>query len=141
MAISSTLLKATLPGCSLRCCYAVTVVSLLCHYFVTMQVAAMQVDNVYRPTEDTTGRHRQLLTALADAALQRAKRAMQQTSTTGQFHLPVLHFLALTLLPNCKATAVSADTQKQQPLVFLHFCETRDADAVALHCAHYSLKL
>ena len=43
----------------------------------------MQVDNVYRPTEDTTGRHRQLLTALADAALQRAKRAMQLTSDAG----------------------------------------------------------
>ena len=52
-----------------------------------MQVAAMQVDNVYRPTEDTTGRHRQLLTALADAALQRAKDVMQHSSTAGQFCL------------------------------------------------------
>lgn len=51
-----------------------------------MQVAAMQLDNVYRPTEDTTGRHRQLLTALADAALRRAKGAVQQsTSIAGQF--------------------------------------------------------
>ena len=44
----------------------------------------MQADNVYRPTEDTNGQHRQLLTALADAALQHAKGVMQQTSTAGQ---------------------------------------------------------
>ena len=41
----------------------------------------MQARNVYRPTEDSSGRHRQLLTALADAALHHAKRMMQQ-------HLP-----------------------------------------------------
>ena len=46
----------------------------------------MQADNVYRPTEDTTGRHRQLLTALADAALQRAQTAMQPKPAPGQFY-------------------------------------------------------
>ena len=51
------------------------------------QVAGMQADNVYRPTEDTTGRHRQLLTALADAALLRAKGIMQRPSEHGQFCL------------------------------------------------------
>lgn len=64
--------------------YSVTMLLLSCHcsatYIIAMQVAAMQADNVYRPTEDTTGWHKQLLTALADAALQRAKSVMQHTS-------------------------------------------------------------
>lgn len=47
----------------------------------------MQAGNVYRPTEDTSGRHRQLLTALADAALQRARIAMQPNTAAGQFCL------------------------------------------------------
>lgn len=37
-----------------------------------MLITQMAVKNIYRPTEDTTGSHRQLLAALADAALQQA---------------------------------------------------------------------
>ncbi len=37
----------------------------------------MQAGNVYRPTEDTHGRHRLLLADLADTVLQHAKVIMQ----------------------------------------------------------------
>ena len=43
----------------------------------------MHAGKLYRPTEDTTGQHRQLLTALADAVLHHAKGLMQQVSPTG----------------------------------------------------------
>ncbi len=46
----------------------------------------MQAGNVYRPTEDITGRHRQLLTALADAALHHAKAIMQADLAAGNTH-------------------------------------------------------
>lgn len=61
----------------------------------------MQVDNVYRPTEDTTGRHRHLLIALADAALKRAQSAMQPNSPAGQtpLLLNILLSLHAVLLP------------------------------------------
>lgn len=44
----------------------------------------MQAGNVYRPTEDTAGQHRQLLTALADTMLQHAKHVMQAASVAGE---------------------------------------------------------
>ncbi len=40
-------------------------------------MGAMQAGNVYRPTEDTRGRHRLLLADLADTVLQHAKVIMQ----------------------------------------------------------------
>ena len=49
-----------------------------------MQVSAMQSGNIYRPTEDADGRHRQLLNDLGNAVLQRAKSSMQHDSSTGK---------------------------------------------------------
>ena len=47
------------------------------HSKMLLQVGAMRAGNVYRPTEDTRGRHRLLLADLADTVLQHAKVIMQ----------------------------------------------------------------
>lgn len=48
-----------------------------------MLITQMAVRNIYRPTEDTTGSHRQLLTALADAALQQAAGPISSVPNAG----------------------------------------------------------
>lgn len=67
---------------------------------VHFQVAAMQAGNVYRPTEDTAGQHRQLLTALANTVLQHAKHAMQAASTTGECY-DVMHHVSSCAALGC----------------------------------------
>ena len=49
------------------------------HSNILLQVGAMQAGNVYRPTEDTHGRHRLLLADLASTVLQHAKVIMHES--------------------------------------------------------------
>lgn len=46
-------------------------------------VGVMAEENIYRPTEDSTGSHRELLTALADAALGHAQHIMAADTQSG----------------------------------------------------------
>ena len=66
--------------CSLSCCAHFSSSFSACgndlHSDILLQVGAMQAGNVYRPTEDTHGRHRKLLADLADTVLQHAKVIM-----------------------------------------------------------------
>ena len=48
-----------------------------------MLVGAMAEGTVYRPTEDSSGSHRQLLTALADAALKQAQQQLSASAAAG----------------------------------------------------------
>lgn len=50
---------------------------------VAMLVGIMAEGNIYRPTEDSTGSHRQLLTAVADAALKQAQQMLSADIATG----------------------------------------------------------
>lgn len=63
------------------------------HWSVAANGAAVLIDtmaagNIYRPTEDTNGSHRQLLTAVADAVLKQAKQLLTAACDTGRAVIP-----------------------------------------------------